>query len=175
MHVWRGNVLVGSSSKHRRDQSAKVPELNIDFRHLALFRLQLSSITFMSPHLNIVLIHGWNSSRHAWRDTAGRLAEMGHNVFIPDIPSHGSLDSRSEALTDQLKEKFPDGETIHLIGHSMVRFFERHGYSRAKEGITGGAKRTRCSQGFVRRTKWSQHQVCHDAGKLQFLFMPQLE
>lgn len=69
----------------------------------------------------IVLLHGLFDDHRGWRDLPRRLAGMGHQVLVVDLPGHGESRAIAHGLdqaVDQIASALPLGP-LHLIGHSL--------------------------------------------------------
>jgi triacylglycerol esterase/lipase EstA (alpha/beta hydrolase family) len=71
----------------------------------------------------IILIHGWTdkpAETGTWKVVERTLIKKGIHFFVPSISRFGSIEERSRLLIKEMKDIYPPGQAIHLIGHSMV-------------------------------------------------------
>ena len=71
----------------------------------------------------ILLVHGWESHSHRWKEMIIRLQQENYNIIAFDAPAHGYSSGKyfyvplyHQALNKMLETYHPD----YLIGHSMV-------------------------------------------------------
>jgi triacylglycerol esterase/lipase EstA (alpha/beta hydrolase family) len=61
---------------------------------------------------------------HYWRGIKEALEQAGcARVIITRVPKTASIEERAAALRNQIAKKCHPGETINLLGHSMVFIF----------------------------------------------------
>ena len=71
-----------------------------------------------SPY--VVLIHGFFRRGGNMRYLARQLEGRGYRTFSPTLPAvFQNVRTCSEILADALDKRFPEGSTVHFVGHSM--------------------------------------------------------
>lgn len=71
----------------------------------------------------VLLVHGWNAASSDWALVAGRLAARGMQVFVADMPGHGSARGRTSSLPRFIRAleaiDREHGPFDVWVGHSM--------------------------------------------------------
>lgn len=80
----------------------------------------------MNHKQTFVLIHGAWHAAWCWERVASVLAQLGHNVLVPDLPGHGAnrqapsavgLDDYVNSIAALIRQQ---SEPVTLVGHSMA-------------------------------------------------------
>jgi triacylglycerol lipase len=85
--------------------------------------------------MRIVLAHGvlgfgrlleLPSFVHYFNGLERHLERRGHTVLAPQVNPVGSIAQRGEQLANFISARFPDGERVHILAHSMGGLDARH-------------------------------------------------
>lgn len=63
----------------------------------------------------VLLLHGWPTSSHLWRDVIPHLAET-HRVLAPDLPGFGASDKPDASYSFRYYERVLDGFAAQVLG-----------------------------------------------------------
>lgn len=70
----------------------------------------------------VILIHGWTdlpAETGTWKVVEKFLNRNGIHFFVPAIARYGTIEERSQLLIKDMGSLYPQGQPVHLIGHSM--------------------------------------------------------
>ena len=91
------------------------PKISVEEHHIQPYKWPGTGKT-------ILLVHGWESHSHRWKEMIIRLQQENYNIIAFDAPAHGYSSGKyfyvplyHQALNKMLETYHPD----YLIGHSM--------------------------------------------------------
>ncbi|BFZ53357.1 lipase 2 [Savitreella phatthalungensis] len=71
---------------------------------------------------------------HYWKGIREALEANGNTVLVTRVPRTATIEKRAELLSQQIKEHFPPGTKVNVVGHSMGGLDARYMASRLTPG-----------------------------------------
>lgn len=95
--------------------AAKTEKISVDGKSLQLYQWKGNKET-------ILLLHGWESNTHRWKQLIEKLQAESYNIVAFDAPAHGNSEGKlfnvplyAKCVDIMIKKVHPN----HIIGHSM--------------------------------------------------------
>ena len=95
---------------------------NADDEIITVDNLYLQTYRWSSLGETILLVHGWESNTHRWKNLIEKLHQQGYNVVAFDAPAHGNSSGKilNVPLYTKCLQKIIDlYRPNYLLGHSV--------------------------------------------------------
>ncbi|MEH6679007.1 MAG: alpha/beta hydrolase [Sediminicola sp.] len=84
--------------------------------------LDIQTYRWAGPKETVLLLHGWESNAHRWRNLVQKLQDDGFNTIAVDAPAHGHSTGsilNVPLYSDCVRKIIEVYGPAHIIGHSM--------------------------------------------------------
>lgn len=137
--------LDSNQSNNKNDNNNNNQNVEIDIKHDKAHVGLIVSERFLAPKDPIVLCHGLFGfdvvgpqsfpalQLHYWKGIKEALESIGCQVHISKVGTVDSLMVRAKQMVTTLNEKYPEGQKLNFIGHSMGGLDARYLISHLKE------------------------------------------
>ncbi|KZS41245.1 alpha/beta hydrolase [Aquimarina aggregata] len=101
---------------------------------ISLESLRLQTYRWPSLGETILMVHGWESNTHRWKNIIQKLHKKGYNIIAFDAPAHGNSSGKIlnvPLYTECLQKMIALYRPNHIIGHSvggMTTIFHQYTY-----------------------------------------------
>lgn len=90
---------------------------------------EIQTYCWKGKEKTILLMHGWESNTHRWRNLISKLQEKGHTVYAFDAPAHGYSSGKklhvplyAEAARHIIDRYEPNHAVAHSVGGMAIHY-----------------------------------------------------